>query len=341
MFPLYTAVVVAAVGWRGIASRRTLLAMAGLGLLAVPMVVMSLGLAPSNIALVRSNVLQLLTGTRTQSAGAIVWRIVSTHLMWPAMIATVVGTTVAWQRYPWPTAVGLTWIFSVVAGNLVLSGTIEPARYAFGVLPAYYLLAASPSSAASPRAVRIGFSVILAGLLGWQAWSVRYVRPTGAGGYEEAAQYVVQQSREPVVLFHGMADTGYFVFFVRRHDPASRLVVLRGEKLFPGDSLTVDRLYADLQQFGVQFVVVEEREVDTAALRMLHGELKTDRFVERRRAPIVSRQPDARGVDLVVYEYRDARPPDPDAEVDIGVWRANRTIRVPMRDLLAPWSRPK
>ena len=175
---------------------------------------------------------------------------------------------------------------------------------------------------------------MLSSLLAWQAWTVRYVRPTGAGGYEEAAQYVVLQSREPVVLFHGMSDTGYFVFFVRQHDPAGRLVVLRGEKLFPSDRLTADKIYSDLQRFGVQFVVVEEREADTAALRLLHRELETERFVERRRIPIVTRQPDARGVDLVVYEYREARAPDPDAQVDIGVRRANRTIRVPMRDLV-------
>ena len=81
-------------------------------------------------------------------------------------------------------------------------------------------------------------------------------------------------------------------------------------------------------------MVVEERVADTAALRLLHGELKTDRFVERHRIPIVSRQPDARGVELVIYEFLDARAPDPDAEVDIGVRRANRTIRVPMGDLV-------
>src|SRR5207248_3206301 len=51
-------------------------------------------------------------------------------------------------------------------------------------------------------------------------------------GYEEAAAYVVENNRQtPVCLFDEFLG-GNFIYQVRRHDPARRLGVLRGDKLF-------------------------------------------------------------------------------------------------------------
>jgi hypothetical protein len=54
----------------------------------------------------------------------------------------------------------------------------------------------------------------------------------------------VDQAREPVVLYDGSVDTGYFVFFVRKHDPRGRLVRLTGvpparEDSVPAPTITV------------------------------------------------------------------------------------------------------
>ena len=167
----------------------------------------------------------------------------------------------------------------------------------------------------------------------------------GAGGYQEVAEYVVAHATQPAVLFDSDLDTGYFMFFVRKHDPVSRLLVLRADKLLtttqvdpsgPGNRVhTGDEVYELLQRFGVQWVVVEERRAGPLALRLLHDELKTDRFAERRRIPIESRDVQARDLDLVVYEYKDARPPDPNAELDLALPMANREIRLRIGDLLA------
>ena len=238
------------------------------------------------------------------------------------------------------TATSIAWIVSVVGSTAVIAYTVEPARYAFGALPAYYLLTASLLEAPRSRAGHAAVTIILCALLAWQTWSVRSVRPSGAGGYEDAAEFVVARSQQPAVLYHAIYDTGYFVFFTRLHDEGRRLVVLRAEKLLTpphaGDATTPDQLAEMLRRQGVQYVVIEERDAESPVLRLLHTELRSPRFAERRRIPIATREPGARGADLVVYEFLGAGPPAADAEVSIGVWRANRQIAVPMTELLKP-----
>jgi hypothetical protein len=343
MLPTYAAILLGTLGWRGIANRRGALVAGGAALLAFPMTAMSAGLGPANVSLVMTNLRQLVDGTREVSLPALVGRIVTTHLSWAATVVMLTAAAVMAVRRRRATATAIAWIVSVVFSTAAIAYTFEPARYAFGALPAYYLLMASLLEAPRTRVTRAIAIGVLSLLLVWQIWSVRSVWPSGAGGYEAAAQYVVTHSQQPTVLYHAISDTGYFVFFTRRHDEARRLVVQRGEKLLTppqaGDATTPDELAALLRRQGVHYVVVEEREAETPVLRLLHAELRSPRFAERQRLPIVTREPGARGRDLVVYEFLEAGPPAPDAEVSIGVWRADRQITVPMRALTAEGAR--
>jgi hypothetical protein len=64
-------------------------------------------------------------------------------------------------------------------------------------------------------------------------------------------------------------------------------------------------------------------------LEWLRDELKGDRFVERRRIAV-----DPPGISsdrsLAVYEYKGARAPDPDAEIDLKIPLVGREVRVPL-----------
>jgi hypothetical protein len=91
---------------------------------------------------------------------------------------------------------------------------------------------------------------------------------------------------------------------------------------------------AALKLYGVQYVVIEDRNAGAEILRTMREELKTDRFIERQRIPVVSGELEAQGMSLVVYEYRNAQPPDPDAQVFIGLPMGNREIKVHLRDLI-------
>jgi 4-amino-4-deoxy-L-arabinose transferase-like glycosyltransferase len=335
--PVYAIVGLASLGWRRLATRHAAIAAIATGAVTVPLVVVSARLAPANVALLRDGISTLWAGSRPQSLDAVLRTIVTTHLAWPALIAVAVGAVVGLGQYRRRLTLLAGWIAAVLTGTVVLIGPVEPARYAFGALPVYYLLAAAPAGAWLSAPLRVAVSLGLAMLLVWQGWGVRYVRPSGAGGYEEAAMFVAANSRQPVVLYHAVVDTGYFVFFTRVHDPSSRMVVLRGEKLLVAphatDATSAHELRGILQRHGVQYVVLEEREAETAVLRRLHDVVRGDGFAERRRIPIRTREPGTAGVDLAIYEYFDAGPADPDAVVDIGVWRANRRITVPIRDL--------
>jgi len=222
---------------------------------------------------------------------------------------------------------------------VVFAGTVETARYTFGAMPAYFLLAGGLATAVTTRPHRRAVMVVLAACVFWQAWLVATIRPSGAGGYEAAARWVVDHSATPTVLFDTAVDSGYFAFFVRKHDPNRRLVLLRADKLEPPGGRetrlqTPEQLYGHLRRFGIRFVVVEDHQGMPRGLPSLRAELRTDRFVEWERIPIDSNDRRIRGVALAIYEFRDAQPADLDAEVDIGIPLGRREIRLRLRDLI-------
>jgi hypothetical protein len=338
MLPVYGVILAVHGGWRQLVTRRTLL-IAALGALAiVSLVVMTITLAPGNVAFAVVNAKQLLTGTRATSVVQLVKTIVTTQLSWPALFVTASsGLVLMWRRNRQLAVVSI-WIVCMIGGSVVFAGAVESARYAFGAMPAYCLLAAGLVSEAHTKAARGVVVALLSGTVLWQGWLIRDVRPSGAGGYEAAAQYVLDHSREPVMLYDSAVDTGYFVFFVRKHDSAGGHVVLRADKVLrpseanPGSESAP--LYSRLLKFGIRFVVVEEGQAGSPPLRGWHEELRTARFVELRRIPIVSTVPEVRGGDLVVYEFTEAGPPDLAAELDISLPRGDREIRLHLRDLI-------
>jgi len=87
-------------------------------------------------------------------------------------------------------------------------------------------------------------------------------------------------------------------------------------------------IYALLDRYGTRFIVIEDRPSGAIVLDWLREELKSDKFIERRR--IAS---GLRGASIVVYEYAQAKRPDPDAVIDINIPLVASQIRVPLSDL--------
>ena len=350
MLPVYGVILVTRLGWRSLL-RPHVLAMTGLGVvLALPIVAMSIALAPANVRIATWSAGELIDGTSNLRVLRIVTRAIGTHLSWPAGLAVVVGGIALASRRHWTMlTIGLVWIGAVIGGTVVFAGSVESARYSFGAMPAYCLLAAGLATVLSPGSIRWAAVAILGGAVLWQTWLIRDVRPSGAGGYEAAAKYVTEHSREAAVLFDGAIDTGYFVFFVRKHDPAGRILVLRSDKVMAtpppagstrGGWVTGQaEVDAFLHRFGVHLIVIEERTRGPLALRQFQEALKSDRFIERQRIPIVTTDPLLKGRNLVVYEFRDARPPDPEAELDINLPKGGREIKLRMKDLLSSTGR--
>lgn len=343
MFPVYVVILITRLGWKALVDRRVVVAMTLGALLIVPLAIMTIGLAPHNLGLAVRQATRFLTGRRAASVSSVLTTIITTHLSWPALLATIAGATALFVRRNQQVITCMTWVFWVFAGTVLFAGGIESARYAFAALPAYSLLAAGLSAQARTMAARVAAIAILGGVLLWQGWLIRNIRPSGAGGYEAAAQYVVNQSAEPTVLFDSAVDTGYFVFFVRKHDPGQRLIVLRADKVWPGPPdrraqvevpADPESIYTPLRRYGIRFIVAEERTTGSPRLLALHQELKTGRFVERERIPIVNNV--TRNKHLVIYEFLDSQPADLDAELDIGLPLGRRKIKLRLRDLVGP-----
>jgi hypothetical protein len=338
MIPVYGVILVTHLGWRSLITPR---ALAGLGIalaFSVPLVLMTVRLAPENFAFALANATGLFAGNRSASANRIISTILSTHLSIPALIVTTASVAVLIVRRQREVLIGLAWIVCVVGGSVMFAGATEPARYAFAAIPAYFLLTAGLTTEAHTRTTKALAAMVLLGTFWWQLWSVRSVYPSGAGGYETAAEYVLAQAKEPAILYDSAVDTGYFIFFVRKHDPNGAHVVLRADKIIGRGSGDLDQdradLHAALQRLGVRWIVTEERTTGPKMLRMFYEEFGGPRFVLRQRIPVVSTA--APGLNLFVYEYLEAQPPDYDARISIDLPLGQRDFSLHLRDLVKP-----
>jgi hypothetical protein len=263
----------------------------------------------------------------------------------PVIVLVICAAIAAIVRLDRRVLISLLWMSSVLMSVLFVTGRIDPPRYGFVAMPAYFLCAAGLLANVRSTTGRRVATAALALAVGWQLWIGRNVKPTGAEGYEAAAQYVLSQaSSSPTILFSGPVDTGYFVFFVRKHDPAGQHVVLRSDKILTtsrmGRSSVKDRItdrqeiYGLLRMYGTRFVVIEDHPSDSQVLDWLREELRTDRFIERQRIPIQTSDKRLRGVSLAIYEYRDAQLPDPDVDLELNVPLVRRTVRVRLDELI-------
>ncbi len=342
LIPAYVVFVLHDNGWRRLVHRRilipTVVTAAGLAIIAIA----TLALSPFNVALVR--------GVLTASAHGPDWlpllQIIAREQLNPWLLTLAAGGVV-WSVVARDRRViyALVWITSVLAGVVFVTGPLEPPRYSILAVPAYCLAAASLWARIRNRTALVAVSAALVMTIGWQSAAALAVRPVGAHGYEEAALYVTSNGEAPTVLYTGIVDTGYFVFFVRKHDLAQRLVVLRSDKIFTTSQmqhLSVENrisnpseIYAALKKYGTRYVVIEDMPSGDRVIDWLRDEAHGPHFAERRRFPIRSSDRRLRNADLVVYEYLDATPPAAGAEIDVKLPVVGREIRLPLSDFRA------
>lgn len=344
MFPAYAAFLLLDRGWtrltRGWAAATTLLGLLLLLITVAAFLVMS----PFN----SSVALDVLSRGVQLDAVRAIWASVIRER--PLFLAALAGCIVSMVRGDRRIGIALIGAISVLGSALLLTGTIETGRYTILAVPAYCLAAASlvaerHATQSTWRLPVLAGTVLLTLAAGWQVWA-SLSRPTwDAPGYEQAAEYVLAQTPAPTVLYSASIDPGYFVFFVRKHDPAQRLVVLRSDKLLTTSLMaqlsvedridSPDEIAPLLQEYGTRFIVLEDRPSGSPPLDWLRDIVRTDRFVERRRFEIEDGFSDLRGVSLVVYEYLDATAPAPDATLDLHLPLVGREIRLPLSALTA------
>jgi hypothetical protein len=270
--------------------------------------------------------------------------VLDNHLSLAGAVAIVIALLVSVAQRDGRVSFAAAWATMSIVGVLLFIGPYEPARYAILAVPAYCLWAASLAAAQHSRQVRWFGAALLVAVVAVDGLAAARVRPVGAGGYEAAARYVTSRSDSPTVLYSASADTGYFIFFVRKHDVTRQQVILRTDKLLTTSLVgrldvethitAPDEIYALLDRYGTRLVVVEDHESGIVALDWLRQQLHGPAFVERHRVPIESTDFRVTNVDLVTYEYLRAREPDPEAAIGIGLPIIGRELEVRLSDLL-------
>ena len=339
MLPVYAAVIVSQFGWRSFITPRAI----GIGavalILIIPLGMMTIGLAPGNLEFAIGNAKKVLTGIdRDAPVSHILSRVFLTHLSVPALLLSAAGLIVMVVRRRPQAFILLVWIVTMVGAGVVFGGNFEPARYAFGAFPAYFLCIAGLTFEAKSRWAKAVTAALLVMTVGWQVWTIRKVYPSGAEGYETAAVSMLARVKEPTMLYASDADTGYFPFFIRKHDHAQQHVVLRVDKLIGRGTGDPDHdrnaLHFVLQELGVRWIVLESVPGRHPIIQMMHQEVRGPRFVERERIPVTSTAGPP-GLTLGIYEYLDAKPANYDAEVNFSLPLGQRKYSIRLRDLVS------
>lgn len=346
MVPVYVLVLVTQAPRAYLLQRSIVVMMTAGGVLAVPVVVMTLMLSPFNVEAVRYISTQAMETMSLTHVWSVLSPSVGAQLTPIVAVCSITAAVMAAVRRDRRVMLSLAWISTVLAAVVFVTASLEPDRYSIVAVPGYVILVASLASTARSGFAYWGVTCLLVASVGSQVWAARAVRPTGAEGYEAAARFVLSQDDSPTVLYSASVDTGYFVFFVRKHDPAQRLIVMRADKLLTTSlmaDLSVenrierpDDIYPLLQTYGTRFVVIEDRPSGSVVLNWLRDELRTERFAERQRIPIISQDYRLRGNSIAIYEYLDARPPSSDAAIDMRLPLVGRQFHVPLSELLPP-----
>jgi hypothetical protein len=339
MLPIFLIYAALRRGLSHLFSRDMLLVVVLLGLLLVPLVPMTLEFSRINITWVETagHSSRFLLSNLLYYPSAL-WR----HLLTvPVLILSAISLAVSVARRDRRVLLFTLWIVGFYCELTYMA--VHEVRFAIFWIPPFCLLAASCLAHARGLRWKAAVMTVLVLVVGYQIIQTARMEPEYADGYEEAAQYVLTHRKGESVLFSGKVDSGFFAFFVRKHDVDRSMVVLRADKTMVTSSLsriiatqltTPEQIYAMLHDFGTGYVVLEDMPYDSPPLELLRQEMKTEHFALRKRIPLRSNNEELRGVNLVVYEYLDYTPAKRDRLLRMRIPLMGGNIAVRFGDLL-------
>jgi hypothetical protein len=305
-------------------------------LLLVPLVILTASMAKGNIIWVFQHPGQNLSLDWLFAYLKVLWRL---QLAPPVLFLSLFGLLMTLVKRGKRGLFFMIWILLLYLELLV----IGPAdgRYSIYWIPPFCLFAALVPKLFGTKFLRIGLLIILMGASGYQAHLAAQMTPEYIEGYEEAARFVVD-AKAGTVLYSASFDSGYFVFFVRKYDADKRMIVLLSDKILATSmlgSVIEDKIsdalqiHSTLQDFGIRYVVIEDRESSSKALELLREEARKEKFILIKTIPIKSNLPELNGVNLLVYEYNDWKYADPKAEIRMNIPLMGKEISVRLSDL--------
>lgn len=368
MFPIFFLYLGWIKGPRFLLSRETIFSFVAMVIFLMPLGLMTWNLSPTNVSAVTSKIVQPETA-KVEDVEEVVkvrdpsffeklisylqWKSRNTEwlffpsILWEKQISTVplvlsVGTMLLmlWRREKHSLYFVL-WIMAMY-GMVTYMGVNIP-RLGIYWIPPFCLFAALSLDGVHSRGWRFVVALLLFGSIGYQ-FNVGYAsEPDYAGGYEEAASYVVDHPKGTSILYSANVDTGYFTFFVRKLDTKRDLVILRADKVLSTSLLARivedkisarGQIYDILKDYGTCYVVMEEGHYSSQALNWLAEEVNGEKFIRQHTIPIRSGDSRLKDVNLGIFEYQDCGPPNPHAQLHFNIPLAQRSLSLKFSDVI-------
>jgi hypothetical protein len=331
-------------GFRSLIRKEVLVSALIIGLLVSPFVLITLKFSHYSLAAVKTTTLDF---SSWYYFIKVLWQ---EHLTLPILVFSLIAIAVSVFQRDKRAIIFLLWIVSCYLMNVYLGyNFVRPghraSRFAIFWIPPYCLFAAITVNFFRYRFWKVLTSAILVVIAGYQfslafQTGLEYVR-----GYEEAAQYIVAHRKGASVLYSNISvqDPGFFVFFVRKHDPDRELIVLRANKILATSEMSriveerirqPEDIYEILQNYGVGYIVMGDRRTQSRSIEWLREEVQSEKFILRQKITLRSNKPDVNNLLLSIYEYKDYTPPKKETILDMNIPLMGDSIKIRFGDLL-------
>jgi hypothetical protein len=343
MVPVYLSYFLLTKGIKRCLSKDVLLSVLVMTILIAPLIPLTLKFSHYNVALVTDSAEYI-----TESAGNMLstvkyafmnmWKAYSSFVTW--ILAIISACFYAYRRDK-KASLFIIWVIGLFLLYVIID--IPTPRHTIYYIPPLCLLAALSFNLFSRNIIRLSLLILLTVTIGHQVVSAYQREPEYVKGYEQAAQYILKNDHGSSVLYSGVYDTGYFIFFMRKHDPQRHLVILRANKILATSnmsSIVEDRIkspeeiYKILGDYGVRYVVIEDVHQKSPALEWLRQEAKSDRFNLIKEIILISRYPRVNSIPLSIYEYKGYSPPREGQILHLNIPLMDGVIEIPLADLL-------
>jgi hypothetical protein len=338
IFPAFLCYLIINKGIRRIIQKELIISYLIIIILILPLVFITLKFSQLNVAAVtETSISSKLVLSNISYHIKAIW---TKHLTLPVVILSFISISVSVLQRDKRATLFLLWILGCYL-LITYLGITRP-RDTIYWIPAFCLFSAMTINLFQYHALRVLVSTMLFLIAGYQFVYAFKTVPEYAYGYEQAASYVVDNRTGESVLYGGNTSS-YFIFFVRKHDPDRDLVVLRANKILATSKMhriveeritKREEIYDVLNDFGVGYVVIEDTESDSRTLEWLREEVKSDKFILRKRISLKSNRSYVDKVPLSIYEYKGYTSSKDDVVLHMNIPLMGDLIEIPFKDLI-------
>jgi hypothetical protein len=338
MIPVYFAYFVVNKRFKSLFSREVVLSVILIAVLLGPLIPITLTFSQIDLGVVQQPISTKFNVNLWIRNIQNVW---SHQLTWPVIILSLISILYSSHKRNKLSLLFLLWI--VLCYFLVVCIHKVNPRYSIYWVPPFCLFAATIYNIVSRRKWKVSILVVLIMAIGYQFVEAYNKSNEYVYGYEAAAKYIVENKKGESVLYSSVYDTGYFIFFIRKHDHNRDSIVLRADKLFATsfmDRIVEDRIteskeiYDVLRGFGVNYIVIEDTKALSEGLELFRKEVKSSpHFVLVKQIVLRSHLNYINNVALSIYEYKNYLPVKESKVIDMKIPMMGDSIRIPFEEL--------